>query len=49
MESEAEYPYTGEDGTCEFEASKVVATFTGWRFVTENRNETQMALNMMAW
>jgi len=43
QESESNYPYTAEDGKCAFSGSKVVAKVTGFNYITQNLNETQMA------
>jgi len=37
-----DYPYTAMDGTCVFKAREVVAKVTGWQYVTQNQDETQM-------
>ena len=33
LESIADYPYTAEDGTCEFNQKEVVASITNWKYV----------------
>jgi len=46
MESNKDYKYTGEDGTCQFQASKVVAKISNWTWVTNNvtgEDENKMA------
>jgi len=42
MEKESDYPYTGEDDSCSFSASKVAAKIKGWTYITKNMNETEM-------
>jgi len=34
QESEADYPYTAQDGTCKFDASKIAAKLTNYSFAT---------------
>jgi len=48
QEKEVDYPYTGEDGTCAYDASKVVAHMTGFQYATQNGNETQMLIDSFA-
>jgi cathepsin F len=48
METDAAYPYTGEDGKCAFDSSKVVAKITGFTYATQNLNETEMQVKLMA-
>jgi len=39
LQTEADYPYTGQDGTCSFDKSKVAATLTGFVDVTSGDEE----------
>jgi len=47
QDSEASYPYTGEDGTCSFKKADIEATISSWKYVTQNKNETEMAEYVM--
>jgi C1A family cysteine protease len=42
IESEKAYPYTGEDGTCTFNAQNVDAKISSWKYVTQNLDENVM-------
>jgi len=46
MESETAYPYTsgesGANGNCNFNSQQVIATISGFKYATQNSNETQM-------
>jgi cathepsin F len=42
VESESAYPYTAEDGSCHFNAKKVVAKIDNWMYVTKSQNEKAM-------
>jgi len=51
LESENAYPYTGEDGTCQFNPRQVVAKISNWTYVTNNatgEDETKMAQALYA-
>jgi len=48
METETAYPYTGENDKCTFDASKVVAKINSWTYITQNLNETEMQVKLMA-
>lgn len=42
LESESSYPYTAEDGKCQFKPSSVVAKISSWAYITTSKNETEM-------
>jgi len=42
IESESDYPYAGVDENCMFNSADVEVQITGWEYVTQNENETQM-------
>jgi len=48
MEPETAYPYVGEDETCAFKSSSVVANIKGWTYITKNKNETEMVQKLYA-
>jgi len=49
QETEASYPYTAQDGTCKFDASKVVAKISGWGYViTSPAQENTTLLSYIA-
>jgi len=48
MEQEKDYPYTAEDGTCNFNAGDVVAKISGFDYATQSQNETAMQVAMMS-
>jgi len=48
METEDNYPYTGEDGTCQFNSKDVVSHIANWTYITTNKNETQMQAGLLA-
>jgi len=48
MDTMATYPYTAEDDTCAFKAADVAATIKGWTYITQNKNETEMQLKLLA-
>jgi len=49
MEDESDYPYTGQDGTCNFQQNLVKVTITNWQYATQNSDETTMQNNLVAW
>jgi len=49
MDTEAYYPYTGEDGQCKFSASKVAAKISNWKYATEWYSETTLQQNLVSW
>jgi len=46
MEPATDYPYTAEDGTCQFNAGDVVAKISGFSYATQSDNETAMQIAM---
>jgi len=48
LETWQNYPYTAEDGTCEFQKSKIVSSIKDWTYITTNNNETQMQVGLIA-
>jgi len=42
LEAYASYPFTGVNGQCRFDASKVVAKISSWKYITQSDNETAM-------
>jgi len=38
----ADYQYTGEDGTCQFNSADIGATISSWQYVAEGGNESPM-------
>jgi len=44
LERSSAYPYTAEDGTCNYQSSQVVAKITKFEYATQSGNETKMQL-----
>jgi C1A family cysteine protease len=42
------YPYTAETGNCQFNPNNIGAKISGWQYVTQTKDETQMANYMYA-
>jgi len=51
LETNSAYPYTAEDGNCNFQSSKVYASINGFKYATDpnNPNEATMMNNLAAW
>jgi len=43
LEAYVDYPYTGENGYCQFNSGDVVAKISGWNYATQSGNENNMA------
>jgi len=46
QETETAYPYTGQDGTCKFEKSKVEVTISDWKYACSEEDETTLKNNV---
>jgi len=42
QETEAAYPYTAQDGTCQFNAASIKDTISNWAYVTQSSDEKAM-------
>jgi len=42
VEGESDYPYTGEDGTCQFNSQDIVCPISSWEYVTQDSDEDTM-------
>jgi cathepsin F len=49
LDTEQSYPYTAEDGTCNFQPSKVAAKISNWKYATEWYSETTLQQNLVSW
>jgi len=49
LESANAYPYTAEDGDCAFDASRVKAKISSWKYATQSQDETAIKNNLVAW
>ncbi|KAI3777465.1 hypothetical protein L1987_47265 [Smallanthus sonchifolius] len=47
LQKEADYPYTGKDGTCKFDNSKIAASVSNFSVITTD--EDQIAANLVAY
>jgi len=48
LEDESNYPYTGEDGNCNFNQADVAVSISSWKYGTTNSDETTMMNNLVA-
>jgi len=49
LEDDSDYPYTGQDGTCNFQANLVKVTISNWQYATTNSDEQTMQNNLVSW
>uniref|UniRef100_A0A6B2LNZ1 Peptidase C1A papain C-terminal domain-containing protein n=1 Tax=Arcella intermedia TaxID=1963864 RepID=A0A6B2LNZ1_9EUKA len=49
LETDADYPYTAQGGTCAFDKSKVKVTIKNWRYATQNKSESEMMQATVNW
>jgi len=49
LEPAADYPYTAQDGTCNFNAKDVQTKITSWKYATSDYSETTLQQNLVGW
>jgi len=49
LEDDSDYPYTGQDGTCNFQSNLVKVTISNWQYATTSSNEQTMQNNLASW
>jgi len=49
LEDDSDYPYTAQDGTCNFQKNLVKVTISNWQYATQNSDETTMQNNLVSW
>jgi len=47
LDSESSYPYTGEDGTCSFNAKNIVASVASWKYACTSGDETGLQASLL--
>jgi len=48
MDTMTDYPYTGEDDSCAFKSAEIAASIKSWTYITQNKNETEMQVKLLA-
>jgi C1A family cysteine protease len=49
LETAANYPYTAQDGTCNFQSNEVAVTISSWQYATQNSDESTLQTNLVGW
>jgi len=49
LETDANYPYTAQNGNCNFQANLVAVTISSWKYATTNSDETTLQANLVGW
>jgi len=49
LEPSKDYPYTAQDGTCQFDAKDVIAKISNWQYATSFYSETTLQQNLVSW
>jgi cathepsin F len=49
LEDDSDYPYTAQDGTCNFQSNLVKVTISSWQYATQNSDEQTMMTNLVNW
>jgi cathepsin F len=48
LEDESNYPYTGQDGNCNFNQAEVAVQISGWKYITQNSDEGVMQSSLVS-
>jgi len=49
LEDSTHYPYTGQDGPCQFQAQYIDDKISSWKYATEHDSETTLQQNLVSW
>jgi len=49
LEPDSLYPYTAEDGNCNFRQNRVVAKISSWKYATSDYDEITLQQNLVSW
>jgi len=49
LETDANYPYTAQNGNCNFQSNLVAVTISSWKYATTNSDETTLQSNLVSW
>jgi len=49
IESDQDYPYHATDGHCKFDAKKVTAKISQWKYATQRKDEQTLQQNLVSW
>jgi len=49
LEPAVDYPYTAQDGTCNFQAQDVQVKISNWQYATDFYSETTLQNNLVSW
>jgi len=49
LEPSSDYPYTAQDGNCNFKQQDVVAKISTWNYATSFYSETELQTNLVGW
>jgi len=49
QESNRDYPYTAQDGSCHFKSNDIVAKISSWKYATSDYDEKTLQQNLVSW
>jgi C1A family cysteine protease len=49
LEDDSDYPYTAQDGTCNFQQNLVKVQISSWKYATQNSDEATLQTNLVNW